>query len=92
MKVPGCRVPSSEASKTTVLRRSHHLAKIRDTISGGASSSVVQLQSEIRCLSKEEREEILKGVNLPITIPPDHVLAMKASLGLPWTKIRSLTR
>lgn len=90
MQVPGCRVPSSEASKTTLLRRSHHLAKARENISGGAS--IVQLQSEIRCLPKEDRQEILKGANLPITIPTEHVLAMKADLSLPWAKLRVISR
>lgn len=47
-------------------------------ISGG--DSVVQLQSEIRCLSLEERQEVLKGANLPVVIPPEHVLAMKSDL------------
>ena len=90
MQVPSCRVPSSEASKKTLLRRSHHLAKARESISGGAS--VVQLQSEIRCLSKEDRQEILKGANLPIIIPTEHVLAMKADLSLPWAKLRVISR
>ena len=61
MQVPSCQVPSAEASKT-ILRRSHQLAKVREIISGG--TSMVQLQSEIRCLSKEERQEILKDANL----------------------------
>ena len=37
MQVPSCRVPTSEASPITIRRRSHQLAKVRDTISGGAS-------------------------------------------------------
>lgn len=52
----------------------------------------MQLKSEVRCLSKDERQEILKGANLPITIPADHVLAMKADLSLPWAKLRVITR
>ena len=90
MQVPSCRVPTSEASPITIRRRSHQLAKVRDTISGGAS--LEQLQSEIRCLSKEERQEILKDANLPISIPADHVLAMKADLALPWAKLRVIAR
>ena len=53
---------------------------------------MIQLQSEIRCLQKEEREEVLKGANLPITIPAEHVLAIKADLGLPWAKLRVISR
>ena len=90
MKVPSCRVASSEASKATILRRSHQLARVRNTVSGG--SSLVQLQSEIRCLTKEEGQDILKDANLPITIPANHVLAMKADLALPWAKLRVISR
>jgi hypothetical protein len=90
MQVPSCRVPSSEASKVTIWRRSQQLAKVRDNISGGASQ--VQLQSEIRCLSKEERQEILNDANLPITIPANHVLAMKSDLAIPWAKLRIISR
>ena len=32
-------------------------------------ASMVQLQAEINCLNKEERQEILKEANLPVTIP-----------------------
>ena len=78
MQVPACQKPSSEGSK------------IRESVSGG--DSLVQLQSEIRCLSKEERESLLKGVGLPITIPAEHVLAMKANLCIPWAKMRLLSR
>ena len=74
----------------TILRGSHQLARMRDTISGG--SSMVQLQAEINCLDKEERQEILKEANLPVTIPANHVLTMKADLALPWAKLRITSR
>lgn len=90
MPVRGCRVRSSEASKTTVSRRTKTLAEVRSSISGGDSS--VQLQSELRSLSKEEREEVLREANLPVVIPPDHALAIKADLALPWAKMRVISR
>jgi len=52
----------------------------------------VQLRSELRALSKEEREELLQSAGLPIEIPPDHALAMKADLALPWAKMRVISR
>ena len=90
IQVPACRKTSTEASQQTVLRRSHHLAQVGESISGGAS--IIQLQSEMRCLSKEERQEVLKNANLPIVIPTEHVLAMKADLSLPWAKLRVISR
>lgn len=52
----------------------------------------MQLQSEVKALSKTEREAVLKDAHLPVEIPPEHVLSMKADLGLPWTKVRKISR
>ena len=46
----------------------------------------------MRSLSKEEREELLGKAGLPIEIPTDHALAMKADLSLPWNKLRIVRR
>ena len=81
---------SSEASQKTLLRRSRQLSDIRASISGG--DSCAQLQSELRCLTREERQQVLKEANLPIVVPPDHALGIKAETGLPWAKLRVLTR
>ena len=90
MPVRGCRVRSSEASFNTISHRTKTLSQLRDTISGGDTS--LQLQSELRVLNKEEREEVLRGVGLPVRIPPAHALALKADLGLPWAKMREISK
>ena len=90
MPVRACRVRSSEASARTLSHRTQTLTNLRTHISGGDTS--VQLQSEIKALTKEEREEILKEAHLPIEIPPDHALAMKADLALPWAEMRAISR
>ena len=66
------------------------LSTIREITSGGNSSS--QLAAEIKHLSKAEREDLLREASLPIIIPPNHALAMKADLGIPWKKLRILRR
>ena len=81
---------SSEASYNTVSQRTKTLTQLRDTISGGDTS--LQLRAELRVLSKEEREAVLKGAGLPVKIPPAHALAMKADLGLPWAKMREISK
>ena len=81
---------SSEASKRTIASRNKTLAELRNSISGG--DSLLQLRTELRALSKEEREEVLEGANLPVVIPTDHALAMKADLALPWAKMRVISR
>jgi len=90
MRVPKATVPTSKASAKTVARRNQALHQLRDTISGGDSSS--QMQEEIHSLSKGERQKILKEANLTIDIPPEHGVAMKADLALPWNKLRILRR
>ena len=39
-------------------------------MSGG--DAIVQLQSEVRFLSREERQQLLQKADLPIVIPTDH--------------------
>ena len=90
MKVPGYRISSSDASSRTVRRRVEVLETIREVTSGGDSTS--QLAAEVNHLSKVQREELLQQVQLPLVIPADHALAMKADLSIPWTKLRVLRR
>ena len=66
------------------------LSQVRSVVSGGDTRA--QFQAEIKSLSNEERKELLGQVGLPVIIPTDHALAMKADLALPWTKLRVLRR
>ena len=90
MAVPQSEVKSSEACSKTLRRRSHCLSSIREAVSGG--DAIVQLQSEVRCLSREERQQLLQKADLPVVIPTDHALAMKADLSLSWDKLRVIRR
>ncbi len=90
MQVPGCRIASGEASSRTVKRRAGVLETVREVTSGGDGTS--QLAAEVNCLTKVQREELLQQVQLPLAIPVDHALAMKADLSIPWTKLRVLRR
>ena len=90
MPVSSCRVSSSAASRRTLKRRSDELKRIRSFTSGGDSSA--QLQAEIKSLTKEQREELLQGIHLPVVIPTEQALAMKADLGIPWNKLRIIRR
>ncbi len=71
-------------------RRAEVLETVREVASGGDSTS--QLAAEVNYLSKSQREELLQQVQLPVVIPADHALAMKADLAIPWTKLRVLRR
>jgi len=50
------------------------------------------MEAEMKCLTKEERDQLLHQAQLPVVIPCDHALAIKADLGLPWNKLRILRR
>lgn len=90
MQVAGCRVTSSKASARTLNRRTETISKVRSVISGG--DNMTQLASEIKSLTKAEREELLLDAQLPVVIPTDQALAMKADLEIPWNKLRILRR
>jgi len=80
LAIPQSEVKRSETCLKTVQRLSHCLSTIRESISG--VDGTVQLQSEVRSLSREERQELLHKADLPVVIPTDHALAMKADMSL----------
>ena len=51
-----------------------------------------QLQAEVKMLSSEERQDLLKSAGITIDIPPEQGLAMKADLAIPWNKLRIIRR
>ena len=65
---------------------------VREYVSMGSSSE--QLQSEVKALSRQEREKLLDSAmsSSPIAIPSGEVLSMKADLSITWSKLRILRR
>ena len=93
VKVAKPSLSSEEASRRTIKRRSHELQQVREFISGGRDAAHQQLASEVLQLSQVERKELLKEAGLVASdLPVEHGLAMKADLGLPWNKVRTLRR
>ncbi len=90
VQVASCRVSSSKASTRTVKRRSEVLESVRDMVSGNDSRT--QFAAEVNCLTLSQRQELHQKVQLPLVIPADHTLAMKADLAISWTKLRILRR
>jgi hypothetical protein len=88
--ITGSRISSGSASKKTLQRRSQQISQARKVISGGDASS--QLQAEVKLLSDYERKKLLGEIGLPVVIPTDHALAIKADLALPLTKLQVLRR
>ena len=52
----------------------------------------MQIRDEIRQMTKNEREDLLKEASLPIEIPTHHALAIKADLAISWNKLRIIRR
>ena len=62
-------------------------------ISGGEKPAKRQLTDEVHRTTPEVRHEILERAKITKeTIEPEEVLAMKADLSIPWSKLRHLKR
>ena len=81
-------MPSSQATPKTVKARSRELDQHREVVSGGGTR-VSSWQGESR--HAQEREKILEDLQDGV-IPTSHALAMKADLGIPWSKLRAIRR
>ena len=93
MRVSKPRVDSSAASKETVRTRTVELSKHRSLTSRGAD--VVQLQEELKARTSTEREQILSELHkggFRVEVPVKQILALKADLCIPWTKLREVRR
>jgi len=82
MPLTTSKVLTSEASSRTIQRWVQQMQNLHKTLG-------VDLREELRALSRKERGDLLKGAALPIEIPPEHSLAMKANLTLSWSKLRT---
>ena len=83
-------MPTADASKRTIEQRTEVLCSVRQIASGGDSSA--QLAAEVKALTQTERDDLLQQAQLPVVIPANHALAIKADLGIPWNKLRILRR
>ncbi len=92
MKTTNCRVPSSLASSKTINGRTQELLQHRRTCSGGELA--FQLGREVKACSKEEREGILEELQdgFKVQMPTNYAVALKADLGIPWSKLRAIRR
>ena len=78
-----------DASHMTKRRRSSELAGIREAVSGGEKAAAVQLEDE---LDKEGRKKLMTDSEFRKKITTEDALAMKATLALPWNKLRIMRR
>lgn len=70
------------------------MVAVRAEASGNEDSADIQMAMELKLQSKEKRQKILKEAGFSLTDTPTvaQALAMKADVGIPWSKLRTLRR
>jgi len=60
----------------------------------GTSKDSFNLQTShiMKSCDQAVREEIMRGMNSTISVPPSHVAAMKSCLNIPWYLLRDIRR
>ena len=90
MHVTNSKRPISKASSRTLYRYRKQVQKVRHVLTSDDPTTL--LREEIRSLSKNEKNSLLKNAGITLDISPEQGLAIKADLTLPWNKIRMITR
>ena len=90
MHITLARTPTKTASAKTIKRRCIQMQNIREVVSQEESSAL--LRSELDYLSTSDRQILLQEAGIVSAIGPGEALAIKAGLGMPWSKLRVLRR
>ena len=62
----------------------------RISISGSSGDAQAQLCLEVKSLSTNDRQDLLKGAGVTTALDATQSLAIKADLSLPWYRLRIL--
>jgi hypothetical protein len=81
---------TSEVSSRTAARRTKALNRVREVVSGGDPNQ--QLQLEVKSLTRDDRERLLRSAGFTIHVPVGQGLAMRCDVGLPWNQLRELRK
>ena len=90
MHVTNSKRPISKASSKTLRRYRKQVQKVRHVLT--SDDPTILLREEIRSLSKNEKNNLLKDAGITLDISPEQGLAIKADLTLPWNNIRMIRR
>lgn len=90
MHITQARTPTKTASARTIKRRCTQMQAIREMVSQEESSAL--LRRELDYLDTSDRQILLQEAGIVSTIGPGEALAIKAGLGMPWSKLRVLRR
>ncbi|KAL5515747.1 hypothetical protein EMCRGX_G000956 [Ephydatia muelleri] len=87
-----CQKPPTQLSKRTRKRRVLELQRTRNILSGSSDDSGILFEDEVRALSAEQRQQLLHSAGIKLNIEPTQGLAIKSMIGLPWYRLRTLSR
>ena len=85
MQITNVHTPIGTASARTIKHRCMEMQTLRGIVSQGESFSL--FHKELDTLSDADREKLLTEAGIVNTIGAGEALAIKAGLGLPWTKL-----
>ena len=71
-------------------RQATGMSELREEISNGNTKQL--FTAELKQIGQSERQDMLKEAGFKIEVPDGDVIAMQASLGIPWNKLRHLRR
>ena len=91
---PMMEKPSDQACKRTVANRNKFLMNMMKTTSGETTNAMVsQTAKLIKSCDVEKRKAILKSAKIPSAdIPENTLVAMKVDMGIPWEKLKTMSR
>ncbi len=79
-------------SPVTLRARTSTLPAVRESVTGSEEGAQLQMVDELKCTNRVVRQKILREAGITPEIQLGDGLAMKASLALPWRKLRHLRR
>ena len=86
------KAPITQLSKRTRKRRVLELQRTRNILSGSSDDSGILFEDEVRALSADQRQQLLHSAGIKLNIEPTQGLAIKSMIGLPWYRLRTLSR
>lgn len=58
----------------------------------GGDGEQQMFEKELRALTNQDRDELMHTFQTPVSLGAQDVLALKASLQIPWNKLRAMRR
>lgn len=92
-KISVARKDSDLIAERTLRARTKQSKEVFEMISGKSEEATsTQASHFIQSFDQKTRQQIIAGFKCTMSVPPDHVAAMKSTLNLPWNLLRDISR